>query len=88
VVFGRLSGNVPALIVEAAHEHWKLRAEMHCHLGSQPIAQRMQHGTQRTVSVVPVFEVKLLRERLEPGIRFLNRVFHCGDARWVHGALR
>ena len=37
VVFGRLSGHVPAVIVEAAKQHRKLGTEMHRRLGGQPV---------------------------------------------------
>ena len=38
----------------------------------------MQHSAQRAISVVPLREMKLLRECLEPNVGFLNGVIQGG----------
>ncbi len=79
---------MPAFIIDTAHEHLQLRAEMHHDLRRQPVAQRMQHGPQRNVGVVAILKVQLLSDCPEPGVGFLKGVIQCGDTRCVHDALR
>src|ERR1019366_6225818 len=73
-IFRWLSGHMPALVVEAAHQHRKLSTEMHRDLRGQPVTQRMQHGAQRIVSVLAILEVQLFSDSPEPDVGLLNAV--------------
>jgi hypothetical protein len=50
--FGGLSGHVPALLVDATHQHRKLSPETDRDLRGQPVTQCMQHRPHRIVSLV------------------------------------
>src|SRR5271166_3384630 len=71
---GRLSRNAPAVVEDPSHEKRELRPQVHGLFRRQAIAQDVQHRSQRPVGVMPVFDMHLLGERLEPDVGLLDRV--------------
>jgi hypothetical protein len=69
----RLSGGVPSFVVDAAHEHRELVAQLSGLVDRQPIAEAMQHRAQRLIRAVPV-RTQHLRNLLEPCIGLVKRL--------------
>ncbi len=61
-----------------------MRAEMGRDLGPDAIAQRMQHGAQGRISMMPVARVEALHQVLEPEIGLLDRLVESVEA-CAHG---
>lgn len=78
-IFHRLSGHMPAFVVDATHQRRKLSAEMHRDPRGQPVAQCMHHGPQRNVGVVAIVEVQLLSNCPKPNVGLLNGVIQNGE---------
>ncbi|VTZ51667.1 hypothetical protein MPC4_450008 [Methylocella tundrae] len=87
-VVDRLSGDPPALIIDAANDNGELSAEMDRLFGSQAVPQGMQHGAQGAVGVMAPFEVMLRRDPFQPQVRLLVGMLKRWNLSVAHVCLR
>jgi hypothetical protein len=86
-LFGRCPGHVPALEVQAAHQHRQLGAEVDGIFRAEPVAQRVQRRAQHHVGVVAVIGVQTFHQGLQPQIGLLDRGVEDRQTSGAHGGL-
>jgi hypothetical protein len=75
----RCSCRVSALVINAAHEDGKLRAQLDRDFGRQSITQCMLDRPQSIVRMMAVVELKLFLDSLQQDIRLVNGMVQSSD---------
>src|SRR5262245_3206056 len=69
----RLASRVPAFVIKPADQHRELRPELRHLLHREPVAQRMQDGSQGQVGLLLLLPAQYLHQLVEPCVGLLYR---------------
>ena len=65
------------LVIDPAQQFGELCAKFDCFLDLQPITNRLQYGSKKTVRAVFIVPPKSCVEIIDPGMCKLNGMFRC-----------